>query len=1368
MFSSLVNRLSRVRTRPAGQTRRRSTRPALERLERRELPAAFTAGDLVVSRVGTGAGALTSSATATFLDEYNPATQALVQSIALPTSGSSLTEGGTFSSEGRLTAAADGHTLSIAGYQQAPGGAISGVNGVIGLVNPDGTVDTSTQIPSADLGSSESVRATAAAGGLGFWVSSGNFLRYVPLGNGGTTPTAAVSNYFPSPTAPAVSPAGQLYVDGGAGAQSNGVPAIDGPATIGTALPNNAGQTGSVLAGFPTDRDPSGNFPSSQQFVISPDGNTIFVADSRTDTFGGILEFFQSIPGTWTELGNLQSGSGADSGLRGLSADFSGSSPVLYAVTTGSSSNRLVRITGGTLDGSAPGFAFSTLATAAANEAFRGVAPVPTTAGATASVTTLTVTGDPGTYGTGDTLTATMDSTETGWVSFRQNGVEIGAAPLVSGTATFNTAGNLAAGTYNVVAVYTGDANFAPSTSSSQSVTINQATTTTTPTVAANPAAIGVPDTLTATLGSLPAGTAPTGTVTFTDTTTSTTLGTAPVSQVIVNQGGSPVIQFVATLSATFTLPLGTHNLSATYNGDANFATSTGTSSVTVVNATTTTVTTSDPNPTANPPSSVTLTAAVSSAGGTPTGTVEFFDDLLPFLGATITSTADAGGTVTVTAASNVPFSNGQTVAITGVNVAGYNGVFTISGVSGNTFQYTVSDPGLTNGSGGVAGLAATLDGTGHASAVISTALLQAGAGVADVLTPGLHSISAIYTPDAAGSSSFFTSTGVYEQAVQAQAFGTGDLFVYRVGDGQTPLIAPPANPNAGTAAIGSTVFVDEYTASGTLVQSIALPTADGGTSVNISTATEAGTTATITTVGPHGLEVGETVTIAGVSDPGYNGTFTITGVTSTTFTFTAAGGLSSATGGTASNNAVHAVVGNGQQSGTEQLSLSGDGHYLFLVGYDTNPLNTAAAPAIPTGPGSGSVARAVARIKYDGTVATVGLSGVQTGGNFNGVYSPDGHQFYGSGASGVSYFSAFVPTAALQAATATITSTNFTVTGLEAAGSDLVAIGASSNLVQKYTGFPTSAATLNALPGVSTSTDPDQTFVIDAFFTHLSGSGAPAGINTMYLSDDGPSFAHGEITKWALSSDGTTWNLVDHITAGTGNSAISFYWMAGLTDVSGNVTLYVTYGNGGNSDTGPGELYSVTDTNGWNAPIGTGGTHSDAAPRVAFVDNMSSEVFRGVAFAPSAPLSPIPPGAWPGPGASSLPLAGQPLGAGPALSRLSSGVTLPPVSLGSLDGGLPQALPSGGNRLVPGSIADGLYGLPLPTSSLIGVASQSQASSVDRTEAFFRLLGDPAAQAVGNPDPFGLGTEFGATRAVTALLWFDNSGDGASSDDAF
>ena len=49
-------------------------------------------------------------------------------------------------------------------------------------------------------------------------------------------------------------------------------------------------------------------------------------------------------------------------------------------------------------------------------------------------------------------------------------------------------------------------------------------------------------------------------------------------------------------------------------------------------------------------------------------------------------------------------------------------------------------------------------------------------------------------------------------------AFTPGDLVIYRVGDGIGSL-----------SSFGNPVFLDEYTPSGRLVQSIALPTTDSG-----------------------------------------------------------------------------------------------------------------------------------------------------------------------------------------------------------------------------------------------------------------------------------------------------------------------------------------------------------------------------------------------------------------------------------------------------------------------------------------------------------------------------------------------------------
>jgi hypothetical protein len=95
--------------------------------------------------------------------------------------------------------------------------------------------------------------------------------------------------------------------------------------------------------------------------------------------------------------------------------------------------------------------------------------------------------------------------------------------------------------------------------------------------------------------------------------------------------------------------------------------------------------------------------------------------------------------------------------------------------------------------------------------------------------------------------------------------------------------------------------------ASGTYVNSATITdpagTADPDLPVAaISAASEAGSVVTITTAAAHNFAVGERVKIAGVTVSGYNGTFTITGVTANTFTYsdTANTGLMASGGGTA------------------------------------------------------------------------------------------------------------------------------------------------------------------------------------------------------------------------------------------------------------------------------------------------------------------------------------------------------------------------------------------------------------------------------------------------------------------------------------
>lgn len=70
------------------------------------------------------------------------------------------------------------------------------------------------------------------------------------------------------------------------------------------------------------------------------------------------------------------------------------------------------------------------------------------------------------------------------------------------------------------------------------------------------------------------------------------------------------------------------------------------------------------------------------------------------------------------------------------------------------------------------------------------------------------------------------------------------------------------------------------------------------GVPLSTTSVTSSSTTATVTTVLPHGLSVGDYVNIAGASPAAYNGKYVIATVpTTTTFTYSFAGGTSPATG---------------------------------------------------------------------------------------------------------------------------------------------------------------------------------------------------------------------------------------------------------------------------------------------------------------------------------------------------------------------------------------------------------------------------------------------------------------------------------------
>ena len=212
-----------------------------------------------------------------------------------------------------------------------------------------------------------------------------------------------------------------------------------------------------------------------------------------------------------------------------------------------------------------------------------------TVQGASTTTTVAAAPASPTVFGQGVTFTATVVAnpssvgTPTGTVQFTDNGVNLGGSQTLTGGSAFVTSSGLSVGSHNIVANYDSDNPTFLSSSGNLDQQVNMASTVTGLASTANPSVFGQPVTLTATVGALtPGAGSPTGTVSFTDGSTS--LGTEPIA-------GDQ-----ATIS-TAGLSVGPHSLTATYNGDGDFMASTGTLTQTVNPAPTATTVVSSANP---------------------------------------------------------------------------------------------------------------------------------------------------------------------------------------------------------------------------------------------------------------------------------------------------------------------------------------------------------------------------------------------------------------------------------------------------------------------------------------------------------------------------------------------------------------------------------------------------------------------------------------------------------------------------------------------------------------------------------------------------------------------------------------------------
>jgi hypothetical protein len=199
---------------------------------------------------------------------------------------------------------------------------------------------------------------------------------------------------------------------------------------------------------------------------------------------------------------------------------------------------------------------------------------------------------------------------------FKDGGATLGSGTVnsLTGKATFSTAAlSIGGSPHSITAQYGGDGNNAVSASAALTQTVSQASTTTTVVSDANPASFGQTVTFTATVGPVaPGAGTPGGSVQFVD-------GSTDIGAPQALSGGT------ASLS-TSALSTGSHQITAVYQGSANFAGST--SAVlpqTVVAATSTTITNSAALATpsnAGDPVTVQFSVSAAPGAGTPTGSV--------------------------------------------------------------------------------------------------------------------------------------------------------------------------------------------------------------------------------------------------------------------------------------------------------------------------------------------------------------------------------------------------------------------------------------------------------------------------------------------------------------------------------------------------------------------------------------------------------------------------------------------------------------------------------------------------------------------------------------------------------------------------
>ncbi len=635
-------------------------------------------------------------------------------------------------------------TVTVTGTGGTPTGTVTFFDGTTNIGS--GTISGGVATLKLSTLAAGSHSITANYGGDGsFATSTSNTVTQVVKSASSTVLTAA-----PNPSTVGQQVVFTATVTGTGGTPTGTVNFFDGTTNIGSGtisgnvatlkLTTLAAGSHSITANYGGDGSFTTSTSNTVTQVVKSASSTVLTAAPNPSTVGQQVVFTATVTGTGgTPTGTVTFFDGTTNIGAGT---ISGNVATLKLTTLAAGSHSITANYGG--DGN-----FTTSTSNTVTQVVKS-----------ASSTVLTAAPNPSTVGQQVIFTATVTGTSgtpSGQVTFMDGTANIGSGTISGGVATLKLS-TLAAGSHSITANYGGDGNFTTSTSNTVTQVVKSASSTAL-TAAPNPSTVGQQVIFTVTVTGT--GGTPTGTVTFFDGTTN--IGSGTIS------GG------VATLKLS-TLAAGSHSITANYGGDGSFATSTSNTVTQVVKSASSTVLTAAPNP-STVGQQVVFTATVTGTGGTPTGTVNFFDGTTNIGSGTISGnvatlklTTLAAGSHSITAnyGGDGSFTTSTSNTVTQVVKSASSTVLTAAPNPSTVGQQVIFTATVTGTGGTPTGAVTFFDGTTN----IGSGTISGGVATLNPtnLAAGSHSITANY----GGDGNFTTSTSnTVTQVVNSAATAT-------------------------------------------------------------------------------------------------------------------------------------------------------------------------------------------------------------------------------------------------------------------------------------------------------------------------------------------------------------------------------------------------------------------------------------------------------------------------------------------------------------------------------------------------------------------------------------------------------------------